>query len=61
MIGDADALVTKIADKLMAGQISTALRAAARTQLERRAVTDNQRVAEALYLIVTSPEFALQR
>jgi hypothetical protein len=61
LIADPEALVTKIADKLMGGQISTTLRTAARAQLERRAATDNQRVAEALYLIVSSPEFALQR
>ncbi len=61
LIADPEALVTKIADKLMGGQISAALRTAARTQLERRTATDSQRVAEALYLIVSSPEFALQR
>ena len=61
LIADADALVTKVADKLLGGQISAALRAAARGQAERRAATDAQRVAEVLYLVVSSPEYALQR
>jgi uncharacterized protein (DUF1800 family) len=61
LIADADALVTKVADKLLGGQISAPLRTAARGMAERRAVTDPLRVSEVLYLVVTSPEFALQR
>ena len=59
---DSEALVTKIADKLLAGQISTTLKAEAKAQVERVAATSTaQRVAEAMYLILSSPEYALQR
>jgi Protein of unknown function (DUF1800) len=61
LIGDSAALVDRIARKLLGGQISATLRSQARTLVESRAASDPQRVAEALYLIVTSPEFALQR
>jgi uncharacterized protein (DUF1800 family) len=62
LAGDSEALVNRIADRLLAGQISATLKAEAKAQVERIAATvPNQRVAEALYLITTSPEYALQR
>lgn len=61
VISDSAALVDRIAGKLLGGQISAPLRSQARTLVESRAASDPQRVAEALYLIVTSPEFAQQR
>ncbi len=66
LAADPPALVRKIADKLMAGEISTGLRTEAEQQVTRyRASTATpsagQSVAEALWLIVSSPEYALQR
>jgi uncharacterized protein (DUF1800 family) len=59
---DADALVSRIADRLAGGAISPALRAEARAQVERVPASEaSLRVAEALFLISTSPELALQR
>jgi uncharacterized protein (DUF1800 family) len=55
-------LVDKVADRLLAGQISPTLRAEALAQVERIPVSfPTVRVAEVIYLISTSPEFALQR
>lgn len=61
LAADADALIDRIADKLLAGEISPTLRAQAREMVETREV-DNEvgRVAEAIYLIVSSPDFARQ-
>lgn len=57
-----DALVDKIADRLLAGQISTVLRDEARAMVERApANLPSLRTAEALYLIASSPEFAYQK
>ncbi len=66
LAADPPALVTKIADKLLAGNISSTLRTEAEQQVARyRASTSNPQaglaVAEALWLIVSSPEYALQR
>lgn len=62
LAGDAAALVDGIADRLAGGPISPALRAEARVMVERVPATEaSLRVAEALYLITTSPEFAAQR
>ncbi len=59
---DSEALVTRIAERLLAGQISAPLKAEAKAMVDRVPVTSGpQRVAEALYLISTSPDFALQR
>jgi uncharacterized protein (DUF1800 family) len=56
------ALVDKVAQKLLGGQISPALRQVAIDQVGRVAATSRpNRVAEALYLVVTSPEFAVSR
>lgn len=60
--GDAAALVDRIAQRLTGGVISAALRAEAVAQVERVPPTEvSLRVAEALYLVSTSPELALQR
>ena len=59
---DSEALVNRIADKLLAGQISADLKNEVITAIERQPLTKpSNRVAEALYLVVTSPEFAVQR
>jgi uncharacterized protein (DUF1800 family) len=59
---DADALVTRIAERLNGGLVSPTLRAEARAMVERVPATETSlRVAEALYLVSTSPELALQR
>lgn len=55
------ALVDKVADRLLAGQISPSLRAATLAQVERDpASLPALRVADAIYLIASSPEFARQ-
>jgi uncharacterized protein (DUF1800 family) len=62
LANDSAALVDKIADRLLAGQISPTLRAQARAQVDAVSTTlPSLRVAEALYLIATSPEFARQQ
>ena len=67
---DSEQLVNKVAEKLLggAGQMSATLKAETKAQIERTAVpaTNPQtalgtRVADAIYFIVTSPEFVLQR
>ncbi|MBU3672121.1 MAG: DUF1800 domain-containing protein [Sinobacteraceae bacterium] len=67
---DSEALVNRVAEKLLGGsaQMSSVLKAEAKTQIERTAVPATNpttalatRTADAIYLIVTSPEFALQR
>ena len=62
LAADSDALVTRIAERLMAGQISATLRTQAKGMVDIvPASSAQQRVAEALYLIASSPDFALQR
>ena len=70
LAADSEALVNRVADKLLggAGQMSTALKAETKTQIERTTVPATNpanalatRSADAIYFIVTSPEFALQR
>jgi uncharacterized protein (DUF1800 family) len=62
LAGDSEALVNRIADKMLGGQISAPLKAEAKAAIERVPATNaGQRVAEALYLIATSPEYAVQR
>ena len=59
---DADALIDMVADKLLAGDISTTLRAEIAGMLEL--IPPEQglvRAAETIYLVATSPEFAYQR
>ena len=63
--GDTDALVDMVAAKLLAGDISTTLRDETANMIERirAAVPGNDvaLVAEAIYFVVSSPEFAYQR
>lgn len=62
---DTDALVDLVADKLLAGQISPMLRAEMVNMVDRVRVAwpdnDTSLVAEAIYLVISSPEFAYQR
>ena len=62
---DTDALIDMVVGKLLGGQVSTALRAEMVNMIDRvrTAVPDNDvaLVAEAIYFVVTSPEFAYQR
>ena len=58
---DADALIDRVADKLLAGQMSDGLRAAIRDLLD--ATTNDsasRRAAVAIYFVASSPEFARQ-
>lgn len=60
---DANALVTLVADKLLAGQVSATLRAEMVNLVGRYGTTTADapnRAAQAVYSIVTSPEYALQ-
>ncbi len=58
---DADALIDRVAEKLLGGRISTSLRTETRNIVEGRSQDDaTGRVAEAIYLVVSSPEFAHQ-
>ncbi|MGE3394890.1 MAG: DUF1800 family protein [Steroidobacteraceae bacterium] len=62
LAADPQALVSRIADRLAGGSISATLRAQAVAMVEAVPATEaSLRVAEALYLISTSPELALQR
>jgi uncharacterized protein (DUF1800 family) len=66
LAADPPALVRKIADKLLGGQISDVLKTEAEAQVARyRASTATpaagQTVAEALWQVVSSPEYAAQR
>ena len=62
---DTNALVNMVTDKLLAGQISATLRAEMVNMIEqvRAAIPGNDvaLVAEAIYFVVSSPEFAYQR
>jgi uncharacterized protein (DUF1800 family) len=59
---DAGALIEMVAGKLLGGQISATLRTEVEGMLARLPETDPAlRAAEAIYLIVTSPEYAYQR
>jgi len=60
--GDSEALVNRIAEKLLGGTISPTLRAEAKAAVERVPATSaGQRVSEAMYLIATSPEYVVSR
>jgi uncharacterized protein (DUF1800 family) len=62
LAGDPAALVAAVAGKLLAGQITDTLRAQTEQQVRATAATSSkQRAAEAVWLISTSPEFAVQR
>lgn len=62
LAGDSAELVDRIAGKLLGGQITSTLQAQARAAVERAPPDQTGlRVAEALYLIASSPEYAAQR
>jgi len=62
LAGDADALVARVADKLLAGEISPLLAEEAVGMVERIPAGDPiARAAEAIYLVASSPEYAYQR
>jgi uncharacterized protein (DUF1800 family) len=62
LAGDSEALVSRIAEKMLGGQISATLKTEAKAAVERTAATNpGQRVSEALYLVATSPEYVVQR
>ena len=59
---DTDALVSMVADKLLAGQISQPLSDEIKGMVDRFAPTDAAaRVGEVIYFISSSPEYAYQR
>jgi uncharacterized protein (DUF1800 family) len=59
---DIDALIDMVDGKLLGGEMSATLRTEIRGMVERIAETDTLvRAAEAIYLTVTSPEYAYQR
>jgi uncharacterized protein (DUF1800 family) len=59
---DIDALIDLVAGKLLGGEVSAPLRTEIAGMLERLPEADPVlRAAEAIYLVVTSPEFAYQR
>jgi uncharacterized protein (DUF1800 family) len=58
---DLNALVDLVVEKLLAGQVSATLRAEMVNLVGRYGATDPQRVAQAIYSVVTSPEYALQQ
>ena len=59
---DIDALVDMVAGKLLGGEITGTLRTEIRGMLERIPETETAlRAAEAIYFVVTSPEYAYQR
>jgi len=62
LANDIDALIDRVSAKLLAGEISPVLRAEIVGMLELIPVSDAvARVAETIYFIVTSPEYAYQR
>ncbi len=62
LAANSDALIDRVADKLLAGRISDALRTEVRGMVELVPPTDTVlRAAEAIYFIASSPEFAQQR
>jgi len=62
LAADPAALVDRIAGRLAGGTLSPGLRAEARAMVERVPASETSlRVAEALYLVSSAPEFALQR
>ena len=70
LVADSEALVNRVAEKLLGGaaQMSATLKAETKAQVERTTIpaTNPQtaqatRVADTIYFIATSPEFVLQR
>ena len=62
LAADSEALVNRVADRLLGSpaRLSTELKAQTKAQVER-STNVNTRVADAIYFVVTSPEFVLQR
>ncbi len=61
LAGETDALITRVADKLLAGRISATLRQEIAGMVDRiPANSAVNRAAETIYLIVASPEYAYQ-
>ncbi len=59
---DSEALANALIDKLFGSPVSATLKAEAKAAIERiPASSPGLRVSEALYLLVTSPEYAVQR
>jgi uncharacterized protein (DUF1800 family) len=67
---DSEALINRVADRLLGGstQMSSALKAQAKAQIERTTVPTTSpsaalatRAADAIFFVVTSPEYTLQR
>lgn len=59
---DIDAMIDRVADKLMAGKISPILRDEIAGMVARIPVNQGLlRAAEAIYLVATSPEYAYQQ
>jgi uncharacterized protein (DUF1800 family) len=62
LANDIDALIDRVAGRLLGGEISATLRTELAGMLERIPVSSPElRAAEAIYLVVTSPEYAYQR
>ncbi len=64
LAADSEALINRVARRLLGGadQMSATLKAQAKTQIERSVATDTRnRVADAIYLVASSPEYALQK
>ena len=62
LAGNAAQLVDRVADKLLGGAISAALRGEAIAMAERSPASASVgRVAEVIHTIVTSPEYVVQR
>jgi uncharacterized protein (DUF1800 family) len=62
LANDSEALVNRLIDKLFGAPVSATLKAEAKAAIERVPTTSpGLRVSEGLYLLVTSPEFAVQR
>lgn len=58
---DPEALVDRIAEKLLAGEISPTLRTETINMAELISTDNNLRVGDAIYFIASSPEFAYQK
>ncbi len=70
LASNAESLINRVAEKLLGGadQMSATLKSEAKAQIERTTIPANNpanainaRVGDAIYFVVTSPEFVLQR
>jgi uncharacterized protein (DUF1800 family) len=60
-VADSSTLVDLVVEKLLAGQASATLRAEMVNLVSRYGATDPNRAAQAIYTVVTAPEYALQQ